>query len=69
MTETTQEVGERLRSLRKEYGYTQQQIADYLGISQSSLVKYEKGTRNPPLTKLLQLTDLYNTTPEYILYN
>lgn len=56
--------GEFLKSLRKEKKMSQKNLADLAGISQSALVKYEKGTRKIPkdvddtLSKILNVETL-----------
>ncbi len=56
--------GEFLKSLRKEKKMSQKKLADLAGISQSALVKYEKGTRKVPkdvddtLSKILNVETL-----------
>ena len=56
--------GEFLKSLRKEKKMSQKKLADLAGISQSALVKYEKGTRKIPkdvddtLSKILNVETL-----------
>ena len=44
--------GKRLRSLRMERGYTQTQLADYLGIDRSFISDVERGKKNMSLTYL-----------------
>lgn len=56
-----------LKKLRKENGYTQQQVSEYLGITQSNLSKIENGERNFNMTLLDKLCLLYNCSPEYLL--
>lgn len=60
-------VGENLNKLRRENGYTQEQVANYLGITQSNLSKIENGERNFNMTLLDKLCLLYNCSPEYLL--
>ena len=45
-------VGEKIQRIRKERGYTADQLAEMLGISAVSLRKYEYGERTPkdPMT-------------------
>lgn len=61
-------IGNRLKQLRKQHNLTQRQIADFLEISQSLYARIEAGDRNPKLTKLTKLCDLYNVSEEYIVY-
>lgn len=44
--------GKRLRSLRLEHGYTQTQLADYLGIDRSFISDVERGKKCMSLTYL-----------------
>lgn len=72
MVNPTQEqidrMGERLRELRLTYGFTQQQVADYLGIDQSHYSKIEHGKRYiRTLHQLEDLCDLYDCTQDYLL--
>ena len=45
-------VGDRLKILRKDYGYTQKQIAEYLDIDQAYISRIEKGERTLNLSLL-----------------
>ena len=38
--------GEKLSKLRKEYNYTQEQLAEILGVSRQSISKYLKNTED-----------------------
>lgn len=57
----------RLRDLREDNDYKQQEIADYLSCAQNSYSHYETGTRNIPLESLCKLADLYNTSVDYLI--
>lgn len=59
--------GSKLKELREEYGYSQEQIARYLNIDQSNLSKIERNIRNLNVNLLEKLCLLYNCTPQYIL--
>ena len=43
MSDTKKLIGQRLASLRKTGGFTQKQLADAIGVSQSNLSDYENG--------------------------
>lgn len=47
-----------MRQIREAAGYTQQQIADLLGVHQSRVVRWEKGEDYPRFETLVQLTRL-----------
>lgn len=57
----------RLRDLREDHDFTQQQIADYLGMKQSQYSRYERGLRDLPTDVLIRLAKLYKTSTDYIL--
>ena len=49
-----------LRILRERLGYTQQEIATYLHISQPAYLKYENGLSEISMNNLEKLSQLYN---------
>lgn len=49
--------GKRIRSLRNEKGYTQQQLAKKAGIGLNTLRRYETDERQPNLDKLNKIVD------------
>ncbi len=57
----------RIRDLREDSDFTQQQVADFLEMKQPQYNRYEKGYRDIPSDVLIALADLYNTTTDYIL--
>jgi len=59
--------GLRLRELRLRKMMTQQALADFLGIRQSAVLKYESGRVVPPPDKLAKLAELFGVTTDYLL--
>ncbi len=57
----------RLKTLRKELKKTQQDIADYLGITRSAYTAYEIDRRSPDHETLSKLANLYNVSIDYLL--
>ena len=60
-------LGSRIKSLRKEKGLTQQQLADLINVTKVSICCYEKGNRTPNLETFMDLVEALNTTPNYLL--
>ena len=60
-------IGERLKKLRKNYNFTQKQVANYLGHNQGQIAKIENNQRKLTVSALEKLCDLYNCSEEYIL--
>ncbi len=60
--------GERIKTLRKEHNLTQEELGAKIGVQKAAIQKYEKGTvKNIKRDSLLKLSQILNTTPEYLL--
>lgn len=57
----------RIKDLREDNDFTQQQIAKYLHIKQNTYSQYETGHRQLPLDVLVALALLYKTSTDYLL--
>ncbi len=58
---------ERLTYLRKSARLTQQQLADALGVSRSTIGMYEKGQREPNFETLESIADLFNVRMDSLI--
>lgn len=58
---------QRLKTLRKERGITQQQLADGVGISKGGLSYYENAGRTPDISILERFADYFGVTTDYLL--
>lgn len=58
---------QRIKELREEAGYTQNQIAEMLGIKQNTYSQYENGVRELPFEYLIELSKIYSVSTDYIL--
>lgn len=56
-----------LKLLRSEKNMSQQELADALGISKSSINMYERGDRQPNLDMLEKIAEYFNVTVDYLL--
>lgn len=56
-----------LKSLRQEYGISQQRLADAIGVSQPSINKYENHNIEPEIEILKRMADYFNTSIDYIV--
>ena len=57
----------RLTTLRNSKNKTQQDIADYLGVTRPAYTAYERGTRHPDYIALQKIADYYDVTTDYLL--
>ena len=60
-------LGEKLSKLRKEYNYTQEQLADILGVSRQSISKWESDIAYPETEKLIELGKLFECSMDFLL--
>ena len=61
------EIANRLQKLRKEKGYSQEQLAEELGISRQAVSKWERAESSPDTENLICLAKLYNVSLDYLL--
>lgn len=60
-------ISERLHELRKQAGYSQEQVAEMLEISRQAVSKWESGQGKPEIDNIVKLTEIYNVSADYIL--
>lgn len=60
---------ERLKYLRKKNNMTQQQLANLLGVSKSTISGYETGSCKPTIERLIRLADIFNVTLDFFYLN
>lgn len=57
----------RLKELRKEYGVSQQRLADAIYVTHSSINKYENHNIEPEIAILIRMADFFNTSVDYLI--
>ena len=57
---------QRIKDLREDADKTQSEIAAYLGTTAQYYGKYEKGERELPFQRAIQLADFYNVSLDYL---
>jgi len=60
-------LGEKLSRLRKELNYTQEQLADILGVTRQSISKWESDIAYPETDKLIKMGKLFECSMDYLL--
>lgn len=60
-------MGDRLSELRRDLGYTQEDLSLLLKINRSSISNYEQGINEPSLSTIVKLANLYNVSTDYLL--
>ncbi|MEG3040773.1 MAG: helix-turn-helix transcriptional regulator [Clostridium sp.] len=59
--------GEKLQSLRKLKGMSQEKLAAQLAVSRQAISKWELGESNPDLENIIQISNFFEVTTDYLL--
>ncbi len=62
------ELNERLAQLRKEYGLSQNDLADQLKVSRQAVSRWEQGLAMPSSDNLIYLSKLYGITLDELIH-
>ena len=65
--EAKKELGSRLRTARDEVGFTQQEVADLMGITKGGLSSWEVGRTTPDALTLAHIARIYETSTDVLL--
>lgn len=61
------EIAQRLAELRREKGYSQEELAERLGLSRQAVSKWERAESSPDTGNLVALAKLYGVTLDELL--
>lgn len=61
------EIAQRLAELRRERGFSQEDLANQLGLSRQAVSKWERAESAPDMGNLIALADLYEVTIDELL--
>jgi transcriptional regulator with XRE-family HTH domain len=58
--------GKRIKSLRLEKGLSQEEVAQAIGVTKSTISKYERGENEPGMAVAADLASFFNVSMNYI---
>ena len=58
-------ISEKIMSLRKQYGWSQEELADLVGVSRQSVSKWESATSMPDIQKIIKLSEVFGVSVDY----
>lgn len=58
--------GGRLKAIRQERGYTQNQLANFLGVTEQAVSKYERGNSYPDVVMLDGISRVLDCSLDYL---
>ena len=60
-------LGEKIAQLRRKNGWSQEELADKMGVSRQAVSKWESNQTTPDLERILRLSSLFGVTIDYLL--
>lgn len=60
-------LAEKITLLRKQKGWSQEELADKMDISRQSVSKWESGQSVPELDKIIKISDIFAVSTDYLL--
>lgn len=60
-------IANRIQTLRKRRGISQEELADKIGVSRQAVSKWESGQSFPDIEKIILLSDYFKVTTDYLL--
>lgn len=61
------DIADRIQSLRKSRGISQEELADKIGVSRQAVSKWESAQSTPDIEKIILLSNYFETTTDYLL--
>lgn len=60
-------MADRIQYLRKQKSFSQEELADKVGVSRQAVSKWESEQSSPDLEKIIIMSELFEVTTDYIL--
>ena len=60
-------MADRIQYLRKTKGFSQEELADKVGVSRQAVSKWESEQSTPDIEKIIIMSELFEVTTDYIL--
>lgn len=60
---------EKLIKLRKSNGYTQEELAEKLGVSRQAVARWEAGETTPDMKLLLGICEVFSVSADYMIHD
>lgn len=60
-------LADKIMKLRKQNGWSQEELAMQLGVSRQSVSKWESGTSIPDLERIIKLSQIFGVSTDYLI--
>lgn len=61
------QLSNKIERLRKRKGWSQEELANQIGVSRQAVFKWESGMNTPDLEKIKKLVKLFNVSYDFLL--
>jgi transcriptional regulator with XRE-family HTH domain len=61
-------IGNRIKRLRQDQGWSQLQLANKIKTHQKQISKYERGVNLPSTEVIIKLTEIFNVSADYLIF-
>ena len=62
-------LGEKILDLRKKEGFSQEKLAELIGVSRQAVTKWENGNANPDTENLIRIAEIFNVSLDELCEN
>lgn len=62
-------LSEKISNLRKQKGWSQEELGEHLEVSRQSVSKWKSGESIPSIDKIIRLSEIFNVTTDYLIKN
>ena len=60
-------LGEKLKEIRRVFGFTQEELADIMKVSRQAITKWESDSGIPDISNLQELSKIFNISVDYLI--
>lgn len=60
-------IGEKILSLRKARGWSQEELAEQIGVTRQAVSRWESGAAKPDTDKVISICDLFGVSADYLI--
>lgn len=60
-------IGEKILNMRKARGWSQEELAERIGVSRQAVSRWESGAAKPDTDKVIAICDLFGVSADYLL--
>ena len=68
MTDHIESLGQRIKSLRKQLKFSQDELGEMIGLNRSTINNIERGNQRPSIEFIMHLSEISGETTDTILY-